>query len=64
MKNYVKQQKDVFCTGQTLILCCDGQDLLYNESDHSELMGACNLVPKTREFEYVEITIQKLENEI
>jgi hypothetical protein len=64
MKNYAKQQTDVFCTGQTLILCSDGQDLLYNESDHSELIGARNLVPKTREFEYVEITIQRLENEI
>jgi hypothetical protein len=64
MKNYAKQQTDVFCTGQTLILCSDGHDLLYNESDHSELIGARNLVPKTRGFEYVEITIQRLENEI
>ena len=64
MKNYAKQQTDVFCTGQTLILCSDGHDLLYIESDHSELIGGCDLVPKTREFEHVEITIQRLENEI
>ncbi len=64
MKNYAKQQTGVFCTGQTLILCGDSHDLLHNKSDHSELIGAPNLVPKTREYEYVEITIQRLENEI
>ena len=64
MKNYAKQQTDAFCTGQTLILCSDSHDLLHNGSDHSELIGALNLAPKTREFEYLEISIQRLENEI
>ena len=46
MKNYAKQQTHVFCTGETLILCSDSHDLLYNESDHSELIKARNLLPK------------------
>ena len=64
MKNYAKQQTDAFCTRQTLILCSDSPDLLYNESDHSVLIGAVNLAPKTREVEYLEISIQRLESEI
>ena len=64
MKNYVKQQKDVFCTGQTLILGSENHYLLHNESDHYDLVGTLNLVPKINELEYLETSIQRLENEI
>ena len=65
MKIYAKRRSDVFCPGQTFILAVKIMMLLHNELNHSDVRGAHQLMaPKIREFEYLETSIQSLENEI
>ena len=64
MKNYLKQQNEVFCTGQNLVQGSDNDYLVHNESEHYDLRGTLSLVPNRSEFEYLETSIQRLENEI
>lgn len=64
MKNYAENQSDVFCSGQTLILGSESNQLLHNESDYSDVSDALDLVPDIREIQYLETSTQRVENEI
>lgn len=64
MKILAKRGSDVFCPNQAFISDSESYMLLHKELDHSGVRGEHHLIPKIRDFECLEPSIQSWENEL